>query len=67
MIVRVVGIGVIGDHHCFKKSLKISNRSKNRRRTDNAMAKRKRTNNDLQNITQKTPQKPGVESKHHMI
>jgi hypothetical protein len=26
----------------------------NRRMTDNTMAKRKRTNNDLQNITQKT-------------
>ena len=36
-----------------KKSLKIPkgySESVNRRRTDNAMAKRKRTNNDLQNI-----------------
>ena len=35
-----------------KKSLKIPKRSSesvNRRRTDNTMAKRKRTNNDLQN------------------
>jgi hypothetical protein len=29
-------------------------RSVNRRRTDNTMAKRKRTNDDLQNIAQKT-------------
>ena len=28
--------------------------SVNRRRTENTMAKRKRTNNDLQNITHKT-------------
>jgi len=40
-----------------KKSLKIpkvESQAKNGRRTDNAMDKRKRTNNDIQNITQKT-------------
>jgi hypothetical protein len=40
-----------------KKSLKISNgqsESVNQKRTDNTMAKRKRSNNDLQNTTQKT-------------
>ena len=39
------------------KSLKISNgysEAVNRRRTDNTMVKRKRTNTDLQNTTQKT-------------
>jgi len=39
------------------KSLKISKRSSetgNRRKTGNTMAKRTRTNNDLQNIMQKT-------------
>jgi hypothetical protein len=36
------------------KSLKSPNGNQNRRRTDNTMAKRKRTNNDLQNIAQKT-------------
>jgi len=54
-----------------KNSLKIpkgSWESVNRRRTDNTIAKRKRTNNDLQNITHKTkdrltrtPLKPGGE------
>ena len=38
----------------------------NQKRTDNTMAKWKRTNNDLQNITQKTKDratgKPGVNS-----
>jgi hypothetical protein len=55
----------------YKKSLKIpqgSSESVNRRRTDNIMAKRKRTNNDLQNITHKmkdrvtgTPLKNGAQ------
>jgi hypothetical protein len=42
---------------CAKKSLTIPkglSESVNRRRTDNAMAKRKSTNNDLQKTTQKT-------------
>ena len=33
------------------------------RRTDNAMAKRQRTNNDLQNITQKDKQYNGQKKK----
>ena len=33
------------------------------RRTDNTMAKRKRTNNDLQNITQKDRQYTGQKKK----
>ena len=34
------------------------------RRTDNTMAKRKRTNNDLQNITQKDRQYNGQKKKN---
>jgi hypothetical protein len=44
------------DHTC-KKSLKIpkgGNQNLKNRRTDKTMVKRKRTNNDLQNTTQKT-------------
>ena len=44
-------------NNSYKKSLKIRkwwSESVNRRRTDNSMTKRKRTNNDLQNTTQKT-------------
>ena len=35
------------------------------RRTDNTMAKRKRTNNDLQNITQKDRQYNGQKKKNN--
>ena len=55
-----------------KKRLKIpkgQSEAVNRRKTDNTMVKRKRTNNDLQNTTQKTkdwatqtPQKTGLNS-----
>ena len=58
-------------HDFGKKSLKIpkgKSEAVKRRRTDITMAKRKRTNNDLQNITQKskdqakqTPLKTGGE------
>jgi hypothetical protein len=58
-------------HDFGKKSLKIpkgKSEAVKRRRTDTTMAKRKRTNNDLQNITQKskdqakqTPLKTGGE------
>ena len=50
MIDRFVDIGAIDDHHCFIIQLKINNITQekseavNQRRTDNAMAKRKKTN-----------------------
>ena len=63
MIDRFVDIGGIDDHHCFIIQLKINNITQekseavNQRRTDNAMAKRKKdkqANIDQQNIAQKT-------------
>jgi len=55
---------------CCKKSLKINyHRCNHKLKSDNQMAKRKRTNNDVQNTMQKikdratrTPLKPGVNS-----
>jgi len=46
-------VDILHHHLTREKSLKIpkgQSESVNRRRTDNTMAKRKRTNNDLQNI-----------------
>jgi hypothetical protein len=63
VIDRFVDIGGIDDHHCFIIQLKINNITQekseavNQRRTDNAMAKRKKdkqANIDQQNIAQKT-------------
>ena len=63
MIDPYLDIGGIHDHHCFILQLKINNITQekseavNQRRTDHAMAKRKKTkqaNNDQQNIAQKT-------------
>ena len=63
VIDRFVDIGGIDDHHCFIIQLKINNITQekseavNQRRTDNAMAKRKKdkqANIDQQNIAQKS-------------